>query len=310
MKKSTLFLIFIIITICSIASCSAGALATGLFYVSNPKIKTEYTTNNIYVDKNQVSNERLGYVPADISAEQKNDLIDGFNNNFTITYDTQNNAEFIEYFKNYEEIIKINMESNRRALAEIFQTNLPNKAQVIMIDTVSKYEEYAETDWDDDSTYSGLANYQNKIYLFVRKNLILETEDLNDLISHELVHLFQYATEPLYSYNDYPPNWFSEGMADSMKTGSHSYVVFPKESFPANLDALERSFGSNSADLVKLNASYDISTMFYQYLESKYSRNKMIQIMRDIEDYDFNDAFKNQTGVSAENAYINWLNER
>lgn len=298
--------------------CSWISLLGGLLFGStNPGIITpqsltveekevlDIQTNDVYITSSNTG-DQLSYVPDTITQEQQNDLLDGFEDNFRVVFDTNSNSDYRDFFAGYDAVFKANVENANRELEALFDVQVNETIVITFTDSFEVFNEYTTIPWPPDTQFAGVVEGGTTyMYILFSPEHIREVEELVDLVSHEMVHIYQNAVEPQVTFYEWPPSWFDEGMADYLRTGNHTLPEDPGDYIPGSLAELEEGFFGDSE--INLTSAYAYATMFYAYLDKTYGTPTLIQIYDDVDDGYFDQAFKNHTTVTPDIAYANWL---
>lgn len=318
MKKA----LIIISAVAVLFVCSSSALGLGVYIglanadkysqsngsSSSASSSAESSAPNdpIYITGEKDNN--LSYLPSDLSADAKQDLLEGYNDHFVVSYDVTQEAKYKAFFGLYEEMFQINIENARRQLEGVFGVPQDMKISITVTDSLSKFRDYSYLIWPDGTKFAGIVDGEtNKMYLLLTQDYIIEQEELIDLVAHEMVHVFQNLVSPEITYYDWPPRWFDEGMADHFRTGDHTLPMDPGDNIPQTLGGLEDSF-SGYSDL-ELNSVYNYAAIFYSYLEEKYGREALIAVYDDVDEGYFDNIYEQHFGIAPDLEYNNWLEQ-
>lgn len=270
-----------------------------------------YETEKGYIGNNYEDNDK-------VRIQLKNS-----SKHFTLNFET--NGELLdELDKTY---ILTNLENEYCRLNTLFNHNLSELINVTL--------HYSETDSLNEPTYegswSGLGGYPNidifHNYISYSKYTEERYQTQAHVLSHELIHIFQYSIKKCRL-----PNWYEEGMANVYAEPNKFFLIQvtgSSENNPQINDFFKEQIKNNYPDqndlniniplmkLEDLRIAYDIFQLLYLHLNNLYGEEKMIDflldgISEDCNDYyatdGLNTDFKMYFGEEIDDVYKSWVN--
>jgi hypothetical protein len=212
-----------------------------------------------------------------------------------------------QYRYQYEkEFILANLQSEYVRYTNKFDHQLDYDLKIRLSDSQYEYEKRFGQDFEFELGYAAYTTY-GEILFYINPDKSYQKYDLSRMISHELVHVFQFDYDS-FAFSD-TPTWFYEGSADY-------FSLTPLEKFDSyettykltNLTLLENAFLSSKADPGQ--SAYIVAHHFVTYLADEYSEEKLMNLMQNNDYGDFEAHFKNTYGASSDEVFDEWLNRR
>lgn len=223
------------------------------------------------------------YIDPDIDEESEY-LLDRSIDNFRLIYDTGTEEGKLDQ---YVPFILANLQQNYEELSVKFNSEIPDQIAVVLTEEQDWYEIELGFDYDQELPYAGLTTYR-RIVLLITEDLSGYENDFNDLLKHELVHIFQFEifSDQLVTY----PNWFLEGTAEYFSEAQIAPLYYyPEANLFNNLDRLSDSF--ESGELYETSAAYLVSHEFIKFLVEQFGEEKIIELMLNQRQY-LNDDYR------------------
>jgi hypothetical protein len=254
-------------------------------------------------------NSEARYVDQESASDVFNKLLTDSAKHFTFEYKV---ADPIQY-KNYQDFVLVNLENQYARLSAKFDIEMKLRLKVILVDDFSTFKKDVEIEFTDEPTLMAVFySKDQRIEIFVpKKQLSIDKFLLASVSSHEMVHAFQYTKYSNVFIKKDALIWLYEGMAEDWK--------YPKEDSLIRKDLTSgvKSLADLNSKLTSslqddISVGYAVSGEFFKYLEQTYSEAKLVKIFdnsltRNMWNKDFNDTFKNNTGILPEQAFQTWL---
>lgn len=300
---TTLFVLF---------SCFALGLLWG-FIGAGVYIRDTYSSSIRPPNSGESTDLKIGlteldFLPDSIDDKTKTELLEFFDDNYTLTFNVTDEADYLDYInENNLEDIKLNLSYFKINLDQIFDTDLDQIIKIEMYDDLDRFSSATDTTWDPTSSGAGLQVGLDRIYLYepIEEDRYFFKFSFLDLLSHELVHIYQHNVASVYVDQ---PTWFLEGMADEIST----YYLYDVSNItpPSSLSKLEDGIVS----LIEIDQDesinyYKISHEFYTYLENNYGQDVMFDVLLD-DNINFEEVIKKHLKESPEGLYQNYLETR
>jgi hypothetical protein len=189
--------------------------------------------------------------------------------------------------------------------AELFNTTLDFPIRVLIYNNQEEFAAWHRTPTD---LIGGQAFPGFGITAQIVENAYWENEWLNNVLPHEISHLYFYQVT--YNPLSDPPSWLNEGVAQYNEFGNHEYAlrevrqdILAGKYIP--LRALQGGFGY---DEEKFGRSYDESLSVVKYLVDTYGEQGLSDLLAAYKDgKSTTEAFSAALGVTLEELEYDWL---
>ncbi len=259
----------------------------------------KYNGNDIVEKTVYLPQDYSFYIDKNAPGEIFQTLLSDSQNHFTFTFNVSNQHQF----EDYRDFVLANLENQYSILSAKFNIEIPIKIEIILIDDRNTYEKSLNRSYEQDTlTFAAFARGNQKIMIYQNPNMSFSKYQITKLISHELVHCFQYTLN-----NNPTPSWFLEGIAQAYSYPKEEPILLAdaKSKIP-NLETLDKKLSSKYRE--DYSIGYNSAELFTKYLIDKYGEEKITNLFL----FDFFTKFENHfeetLGISPEEAYAEWLN--
>lgn len=290
----------IIISICSLSSGISG-LFFG-FVVSEDQNKQrcenqEIVEKEVYIT--QETTER--YIDQDSPGDVYNKLLQNSAQHFTFEFRVKNEKQFYDY----RDFILVNLENQYSRLSAKFDIELSSKVKVVLVDDIDVYENNLEFDYDIEiSEFAAYAKGDDFIEIYQNPRISYSKFEIARLISHELVHTFQFNAKKYASYDI--PRWFLEGTAEALSYPNEEPIIVKDIlNTASDLDSMSELLLDENPE--RFVVGYDTSHLFVNYLILQYGEETVIDLLKFSYPTKFDDHYVKIIGHEVEKDYDKWI---
>lgn len=254
-----------------------------------------------------------GYISKDTPDVTSSQLISSSKQHFTFSTDMPNSKSR----NSDEELILTNLENQYCRLTDIFSTEIQDPIDIKLVHDADIYESDLGTEYEIDLTFTAFAEGDYLIEIYDNPADSETDKYKASTLSHELVHIFQYSTNPYWNM----PNWFIEGMAtafadpQSWLNNSWSDVITEDDI----KDLLKSDITRRFADINLLNSkiystsvdeyavAYDTAHLYVLHLIKEYGESKVVKLVSIPDTKTFEEHFEDTLKVSVKDSYKEWV---
>ncbi|MCB9790152.1 hypothetical protein H6763_00685 [Candidatus Nomurabacteria bacterium] len=224
---------------------------------------------------------------------------------FQFSFDDNTNGSLYGYEKNF---LLANTQYQYERLSIRFRKELEDPISFILTDDQSKYELELGFLYDSQLQYAGLTKL-GMIMILISPERDYDKADLVRLITHELVHAYQFDSEQSIVLSS--PLWFTEGTAEYYSSQSLHYdpTLFRSTSNLNTLEDVDKAL--HSSDLDQALSAYVVAHSFIEELVQLKSEEDLSDLMLDQDKrFSFIQKFINHFGATPAELYHVWYTEK